>query len=309
MKSDRIVAVAGATGNAGRAIVRELLAQGSSVRALVRSPRKLSDLADSVDIREVQLTEPSSVRGTLDGVDVVVSALGKTNQRGGAKRRQVDVDANLSLLEEARRAGTSRFGFISVATARADHPVEMIRMKGEVEDAIEASGIPFVIVQPTGYYSDLWQMLEMARGGSLWTFGDGRMRFNPIDPRDLAEFTVARLFDAGSANGRFPIGGPESLDSYDIARRCQRVLGRRVRVRRIPLWLARAGISVIRPFSEEQWQLADFFLGNVEYAHGALNNDASMPAYGSRKLEDYFRERLHEQDALDGPPVASRGSK
>ena len=253
MHRQEIVAVAGATGNAGKAIVRELLAQGSQVRALVRSPEKLAELKRSVDVREVELTEPSSIRGSLDGVSVVISALGKTNQRGGPKRRRVDVDANLSLLREAQAAQVSRFGFLSVATARADHPVAMVRMKGEVEDAIEASGLPYVIVQPTGYYSDLWQMLEMARKGTLWTVGDGRMRFNPIDPRDLAEFTVRQLLDAGEASERLPVGGPEVLDSYDIARICSHVLGRQVRLRRVPLRIARLAISAIRPFDEDLW--------------------------------------------------------
>ena len=305
MKQRKIVAVAGATGNAGKAIVGELLANGADVRALVRSPEKLGELSSHVDVRIVQATEPESVRGSLDGVDVVISALGKTTQRGGASRRDVDVGANLTLLREAQAAGVSRFGFISVATASADHPVAMIRMKGEVEHAIEASGLPFVIVQPTGYYSDLWQMLEMARRGSLWTFGDGRMRFNPIDPRDLAEFTVRRVLDEGSASQRLAIGGPETLDSYDIARVCERVLGHRVKVRRIPLWVARAGITALRPFHRELWQLLDFFLGNVEYARRSLDNDASMPAYGRRRLEDYFRERQSRVEGTNPTAVTT----
>ncbi|MEM8710800.1 MAG: SDR family oxidoreductase [Planctomycetota bacterium] len=291
MQTQETVAVAGATGNAGRAIVQELVASGVRVRALARNPQKLASLADRLDIREVELTDPRSVRGSLDGVDLVISALGKTTQRGGAKRRLVDVDANLTLLEEARRTSVQRFGFISVATARADHPVAMVRMKGEVEEAIVASGVPYVIVQPTGYFSDLMQMFKMARRGSLWTFGDGRMRFNPVDPRDLAEFMVQKIFDDGSKNRSFGIGGPESLDSYDIARACEEVLGTKVRVRRVPLLLARAGVSLLRPFSEDAWQLGDFFVGNVEYASRHLKNDASMPSYGTRTLANYFRER------------------
>ena len=142
MQKHKTVAVAGATGNAGKAIVRELLANGAGVRALVRNPKKLAGLRSSVDVREVQVTDPNSVRGSLDGADVVISALGKTNQRGGAKRRLVDVEANLTLLREAQAAQVSRFGFISVATARADHPVAMIRMKGEVEDRHRSKRAP-----------------------------------------------------------------------------------------------------------------------------------------------------------------------
>ncbi|MEO1368135.1 MAG: NAD(P)H-binding protein, partial [Acidobacteriota bacterium] len=135
------VAVVGATGHVGLEVVRALLARGVRVRALVRNPAKLSGLKGALDIRRVQVTEPDSIRDQLSGVDAVVSALGKTTQRGGASRRTVDVDANLHLIAEARRSGVRRFGFVSVAFADPGHPVAMVRMKGEVERALEESGL------------------------------------------------------------------------------------------------------------------------------------------------------------------------
>ncbi len=291
MRDQKRVAVAGATGNAGIEIVRTLLSRGVPVRALVRDPAKLAGLEGPLEVRQVQLTDPEAIRGCLDGVDTVVSALGKTYQRGRPKRRAVDVDANLALLEEAKRARVSKFGFISVAMASPDHPVAMIRMKGQVESAIQASGLPHVIVQPTGYFSDLWQLFEMARKGTLWVFGDGKMRFNPIHPRDLAEFTVDRLLDDRCNRGQFPVGGPEVLDSMALAEICEGVLKRSVRVRHVPLWLARGLTAALRPFHEDTWQLADFFVGSVVYVKRELGNDGSCPPTGSRRLSDYFRER------------------
>lgn len=296
------VAVAGATGHVGREIVQLLLSRGVRVRALVRNPSKLAGLDGPLETRRVQLTDAPSIRGQLDGVDAVVSALGKTTQRGGASRRAVDVDANLALLAEAQRVGVGRFGFVSVAEARPDHPVAMVRMKGEVEQAIEESGLDYVIVQPTGYYSDLWQLLEMARRGTYWIIGDGAMRFNPIHPRDVAEVVVEELLH-GAPRRRLPIGGPESFDSAGLVAVCEAVLGRSVRTRHVPLWLARAAAAALRPLHEDTWQLADFFIGNVVYARRELADDASLPVAGTLRLEDYFRTRLLDE-ALDGADVA-----
>lgn len=297
----RTVAVAGATGHVGREIVQLLLARGIHVRALVRNPGKLADLEGafpgSLDLRPVQLTEARSIRGQLSGVDAVVSALGKTTQRGGASRRAVDVDANLGLLAEAKRCGIPRFGFVSVAEARPDHPVAMVSMKGEVEKAIEGSGLDFLIVKPTGYFSDLWQLLEMARRGTFWIVGDGAMRFNPIHPRDVAKVVVNGLLE-GPTRQRLPIGGPQVFDSYGLAAVCEEVLGRPVRTRRIPLRLALAATALLKPFSEDTWQLANFFVGNVAYAGRELANDASLPVAGQRRLADYFRARLRSEAVI-----------
>ncbi|MEM7588228.1 MAG: SDR family oxidoreductase, partial [Acidobacteriota bacterium] len=289
------VAVAGATGHVGREIVQLLLSRGIEVRALVRNPAKLAGLSGPLETRRVQLTDADAIRGTLDGVDAVVSALGKTSQRGGASRRAVDVQANLDLLAEAQRAGVGHFAFVSVATAHPDHPVAMVRMKGEVERAIERSGLAHVIVQPTGYFSDLWQLLEMARRGTFWVVGDGAMRFNPIHPRDVAQTVTERLLRDPDAKVRLPIGGPETFDSDGLVEVCEQVLGRRVRVRHVPLWLARSLAAALRSFHEDNWQLADLFVGNVVYAKRELGDDASLPASGSLRLADYFRDRLRNE--------------
>ncbi|MEO1084231.1 MAG: hypothetical protein AAFY88_08310, partial [Acidobacteriota bacterium] len=150
------------------------------------------------------------------------------------------------------------------------------------------------------YFSDLWQLLEMARRGTFWVIGDGAMRFNPIHPRDVAEVVVDRLLGGGPRE-RLPIGGPEVFDSPGLAAVCEEVLGRPVRRRHVPLWLARGATAALRPFHEDTWQLADFFVGNVVYARRELGDDASLPVAGRERLVDYFRERLlAEADAARG---------
>ena len=305
MTPTRRVVVAGATGNAGREIVREFLARGAHVRALVRNPAKLAGFEGPLESRQVQLTDPEAIRGSLEGVDIVVSALGKTKQRGGPSRRAVDVEANLALLEEARRVGVSKFIFVSVAMAHPDHPVAMVRMKGEVEKAIEESGLDYVIVQPTGYFSDLWELFEMAQQGTFWVIGDGKMRFNPIHPRDLAEFLVDRALDVECTAGRFPIGGPEVFDSPGLVALCEEILERKVRVVHIPLWLARSLVAAVRPFHEDLWQLGDFFVGNVVYARREYDDDASLPGVGERRLGDDFRRRYLRGQGEEEPQRVS----
>ena len=98
------IAVAGATGDMGKRVVREIVAQGGAVRALVR-PGSAGDKLRGLDVPgvtivAVDLTRTEDVTRALEGTSCVVSTL--------QGLRDVIVDAQHSLLEAAARAGTSR---------------------------------------------------------------------------------------------------------------------------------------------------------------------------------------------------------
>ncbi len=194
--NDEMVAVAGATGNAGQEIVRALHEKGHRVCALVRSRARLQHVeACCQEVRIVQVTDRRSVRRCLDCIDRVVSALGKTWQKDKVSRRIVDVETNLNMVEEAQRVEVKRFGLVRVAMASTTHPVAIIRMKGEVEQELKRSGVPLVIVQPSRFFSDIWKVFQVCSKGTFWVIGDGRVRFNPISLVDLGRFVPDSLFD------------------------------------------------------------------------------------------------------------------
>ena len=192
----------------------------------------------------VQVTDPSSVRGALDGVDGLISAIGKTRQKDKTPRRAVDVDANCNLFAEAGRAGLKRIGFISVGGAAHDHPAIMMRMKADAEDALKRVGVPYLIVQPSGYFSDLWEGFEMCRRGVFCCLGDGQVRFNPISLQDLGEFVVRHFFDTFDCNLTLSVGGPQVLRMLDVAEISAKILQRKVRTIHIPIWTAKAVVAL-----------------------------------------------------------------
>lgn len=282
-----IIAVAGATGNAGRELIRAAHARGLSVRALARTPEKLgADGALCAEVRKVRVTEPDSLAGCLDGARFVVSALGKTRQKDRLPRRLVDVEANRNVFAEAARAGVGRLGMISVMGADPQSDVAVLRMKGEAEDAMRSSGLPSVAIRPNGFFSDMADFLEMAKRGTVWGIGDVDARFNPIGLGDLGRFTIDALLDDARAGQTLPVGGPELLSTRDIAAAAGRALGRDVRVRALPVWAMRATLATLRPFSRNAWELGCFFLAMAERA---IAGEASLPPTGDQRLEDFFR--------------------
>ena len=111
------VLVLGATGGSGRLIVRDALAKGHSVVALVRS--KASADLPGVDMIEGDARDEGTLTRALDGCDAVISALGT-----GMGFRKVDLlaVATRALVTAMTRNGVRRLVCISalgVGTAMA----------------------------------------------------------------------------------------------------------------------------------------------------------------------------------------------
>ncbi|MEK6312305.1 MAG: NmrA family NAD(P)-binding protein [Curtobacterium sp.] len=97
------VLVAGATGDLGHRIVREILGLGARVRVLTRGGAAADRLSadDRVEVVSASYDDHPALVSAVRGVDVVVSALSGT--------RTVIVDAQRALLDAAVEAGVPRF--------------------------------------------------------------------------------------------------------------------------------------------------------------------------------------------------------
>ena len=67
------IALIGATGFVGSALLKELLARGHSVRALLRDPAKLA-AQPGLEVHQADATEAAAVAAAVQGVDAVLSA-------------------------------------------------------------------------------------------------------------------------------------------------------------------------------------------------------------------------------------------
>lgn len=144
------VAVAGATGLVGRALLARLASDPrvGQVTALVR---RRGALPAAVQPLVVDWARPD-LGATLPSIDWAFCALGTTIKVAGSQAafRAVDVDAVLAFATAARAAGASRFGLVSAMGADARSSVFYNRCKGEVEQALAAQGWPrLVIARPS----------------------------------------------------------------------------------------------------------------------------------------------------------------
>ncbi|KAJ57203.1 hypothetical protein ACMU_01540 [Actibacterium mucosum KCTC 23349] len=281
-KTAKTVFVAGATGYLGRYLVAEFLSRGWHVRALVRSAQsaRIEGLG-AKDLIEAQATDPATLKGAMQGVDLVVSSLGITRQKDGLGYMDVDFQANANLLNQAIADGVPRFAYVHVLGAEKMVHVPLTQAKQAFVDLLNAAPIQATVVSPSGYFSDMSDFLRMAESGRVWLFGDGQKRLNPIHGADLARAVA----DAAIAGRRtMDVGGPDILTHKELAQMAFEAVGKPARITMLPDWIRRLVLRVL------PWVTPRHIHGPAQFFLTAFGMDMVGKAVGKHHLADHFAE-------------------
>jgi uncharacterized protein YbjT (DUF2867 family) len=200
----RVVALAGATGLVGRAILERLLADSSvtTVHALSR--------------REPGIIHPKLTPHVLDftalpplpPLDEVYLALGTTIKAAGSQPafRAVDFDANLAVARAALAAGARYAGLVSAMGADAKSRIFYNRVKGELEDALTRLSFDgLVIARPSLLVGDREALGQPKRSAEKVATALSKLlapllpaNYRPIAAGDVARALLARVPTAQS---------------------------------------------------------------------------------------------------------------
>jgi uncharacterized protein YbjT (DUF2867 family) len=204
-----MVLVTGATGIAGREVVRALLERGRSVRAFVRDAEQARDrLGDAVELAVGDLAEPRTFRAALADVDELVLSCADDPRRVAWETGAIDAAAEL---------GVRRVVRLSSIGAAPGAPVAFWDWHGRIDAHLVRSGLPAVILRPGPYMSNVLAAAEpVAHEGRLHApAGEARMAL--IDPRDVGAAAAAAVTDAGHDGRTFVLTGPAAITYADVA--------------------------------------------------------------------------------------------
>lgn len=192
----RVALLAGATGLVGHALLDQLLdcPRYARVHALLRRPSPA--LADKPRLA-LQVVDFAALDQRLPPVDDVYIALGTTIKVAGSEAafRRVDFDAVVNTAQAARAAGATRLAVVSALGADANSRIFYNRVKGEMQQALQAMGYPsLVFAQPSLLIGDRRALGQPERPLERWA---GRlfspvMRLVPRGIRPIAADRVAR---------------------------------------------------------------------------------------------------------------------
>jgi uncharacterized protein YbjT (DUF2867 family) len=206
-----MILVTGAAGTVGSGVVRGLRELGAEFRVGYRNRRP-----EGVAGVPIDLDRPESLGPALAGADTVFLL---SNQ----------VSPELHLVTAARAAGVRRIVKLSVwdAPGRA---FEFARWHADVEEAIQASGLDWTFLRPTGFMQNVVNHMGATikgQGAIFQPAADARIAH--VDARDVAAVAVAALTQPGHAGRAYTLSGPEALSYGQVADALSVALGRPIR--------------------------------------------------------------------------------
>jgi len=280
------VLLAGATGYLGRHLLKVLIEKQNQVVAIVRHPSQIDNNNENyLEVKQAEVTKPETLRDICKGIDTVISTIGITRQKDGLTYMDVDFQANMNLLEEAKKSGVSHFVYVSAINGNKYRNLKIFEAKEKFVDILKTSGLNYTIVRPNGFFSDMKDFLQMAKSGRVYLFGSGNQKFNPIHGEDLAKVIIDNIEDY---NNELTVGGPDILSLNDISKLALTSLNKPIKITHLPDCLRRFTIWSLRTFTSVKTY------GPIEFFLTLMAEDNIAPTYGHYHLKDYFREEANK---------------
>jgi uncharacterized protein YbjT (DUF2867 family) len=222
-----MILITGATGTNGSEIIKQLVAQGASVRALVRNPAKATTLEQlGVEVVQGDFNELESLVKALDGVE-------KALMLPPIAENAVELQRNF--IEAAKKTKTQHIVKFSGMGASPDAPIALGRSHGIAEKLLEESGIAYTHLRPTAFMQNTLGLAPtiISEGVFYQPAGDGKI--SHVDVRDIAAVAVKVLTEDGHTGKAYDITGPEALSFDEVAAKIAAVIGKPVKYVNIPV--------------------------------------------------------------------------
>ena len=261
----RIAFVTGATGLLGNNLVRELLADGWQVRALVRTLEKGREQFPNGDIEIIKgdMLNVSDFEAALKGVDTVfhTAACFRDAYKGGKHWEElyaVNVDGTRLLLECARRQGVQRFIHTSSIAVLYGHPGQqidetMLRAEEDADDYYRSKILSDqVVLSFLNDHPDFWATIVLpgwmhgpgdrgptSAGQTFLDVAHGRLpgippgSFSIVDARDVARGMILAS-ERGRRGERYLAAG-QHMTMAELIPLIARITGARSPTRKLPL--------------------------------------------------------------------------
>lgn len=149
MTNDRVIAVTGATGRQGGAVVRHLLAAGWKVRALTRKPQGPSGrglAAMGATVVGADMGQPQQLVQAFRGAYGVFSV-----QNPMISGLEAEVVQGKNVADAAQEAGVRHVVYGSAGLGVAGTGVGSWESKLEIEAHLRASGLPTTVLRPMAF--------------------------------------------------------------------------------------------------------------------------------------------------------------
>jgi uncharacterized protein YbjT (DUF2867 family) len=222
------ILVTGATGSAGRHLVRLLHDRGAPVRALVRDrDRALALLGPGVELAGGDYSDAGSVRAAMHGVDRLFLT---------CANHPLQVNWENTCIDAAADAGLDLVVKQSALGAELASPAPFLVANARIEEHLRGSGLPHRLLRPSFKMSNLLAGAEVVRRTGRLFLPGGGARIAMIDPQDIAEVAAVLLLqeEAIRQNDSLWLTGPAAVTFDNVAECLSKVTGQVVEYVPVP---------------------------------------------------------------------------
>ncbi len=224
------LALTGATGFVGQALVDQALGIGLEVKALARREQLFRM---GVEWVAGDLGDPAALRQLVRGCEAVVHVAGVVNAPDPAGFEAGNVTGTLNLIEAALAEGVRRFVCVSSLSAREPELSAYGASKARAEKLVRASGLDWTIVRPPWVYGpgdrDSLDLFKAARWGLMpMPPSEGRSSLIHVDDLSRLLLALAPGGEAVTDKSFEPDDGKAGgWSHYEVARAIGWAMGRR----------------------------------------------------------------------------------
>ncbi|RMG78892.1 MAG: NAD-dependent epimerase/dehydratase family protein [Chloroflexi bacterium] len=303
-----MILVTGATGFIGRNLVKRLMEQGEPVRCLISQYR-----ANHISWDTEAPNAPEVIIGSLLDDEVLFRAMAGVHtvihlenaQWWGRFRdlERIELNGTRKLIAAARAARIGRIIIPSHLGASSASAYTLLKIKGQVEELIRASGLAYTIIRsgivfgPEDHFINHIAMMLSVNPLFFVMPGHGEIALHPIYIDDLVEAIVRSLEHIDIVDETIEIGGPEYTTFQDMMYTIMRVTGMQRLLIPMPPYLVRTIVSIysrIFPRSIMTPQWLDILAANRTTR---INNIYEIFGIQPRRFEDtlltYLPKRRH----------------
>lgn len=211
------IAILGATGATGRALIDHLASRGCVPRAITRDPAK-ADFGSRATVAAGNLADRASLSAAFAGIDVVHHIPPVFDDR------EEEYAANI--IAAGLEAGVRQVTYHSVLHAPTP-AMPHHRRKSMVELMLRESPLEWTILQPAMYMQTPLSFFDATASSFAPTFDPSKW-FNPIEITDLVEAVANILLQPGHEFATYELAGSQRLDCRDMAAILSEVTGKPV---------------------------------------------------------------------------------
>jgi uncharacterized protein YbjT (DUF2867 family) len=240
------ILVTGATGSVGRLVVAGLCEAGRRVRAMTRRPEAAA-FPDGVEVVAGDLTEPSTLREPLHGVEALYLFPEASTAR--------------EVVALAKESGVRRIVVLSSGAVTGGLDTEFHL---PVEEAVRDSGVEWTFVRPGEFaLNKLWLWGPSIRAEGVVRDPFPEVGWYPTHEADIAEVALAALLEEGHAGRAYTFDGPELVSHREQVRAIAEALDRDIAFEVVSPERAREIYRAQGGFAADN---ADMLLGFTDYS-------------------------------------------